>query len=218
MLKSLSVWSFVLDTLTILAALIVSLIRKNKELRPVRLYIASSLLFGVIPLLITHTEEGRILHYELFNIAIIIDLSILYYYYQTLLYRPALRYTLFTCYTIFAGLVLYLWLGPMHTFQKFWVTLYGIDNLFMTIPGFLYFYQIFRSDEISDFKTNPNFFVVCGIIFFYGTTFPFYISYNMMYDVTPGLYRVFVIVNNLLSAILFITIIKAYLCPQPEQR
>ena len=166
MLKSLSVWSYVLDILAVAVALIIGLVRKNKELRPVLLFVISSLIFDIVPFFFVHNQGGRTLHNEMFNISVVIELTILYYYYQTLLERPAFLYCLYTLYAIFSGLILYLWLGPMHTFKVFWVTLYGVENLFLTIPCFLYFYQLFRSDDAMDLKSNPHFFVVSGIIFF----------------------------------------------------
>ena len=215
MQKTISLLFFILNALALVVAFLFSLIRKNKELRPIQFYLFFTMLFFFLALLKAQSATEGIDFYKLYNIGILVDLSTLYYYFHTLLTRRSQRRWLLICLIVFVCLALYFWLGPMHAFARFWGTLYGLENIFVTIPCFFYFYQVFNSDVITDFKTNPHFFVVCGLLFFYATTFPFYISYNIMYDVTPEILKNLVIVNNLLSLILYSTIIKAYLCPRP---
>ena len=207
-----------MNLLALATALIVSMIRRNIHLRPVQIYLFSTLFFYIVAIFPSHTPEGGKLFDRIFNLSILFDITILYYYFQTLITQIRLKTWLLISYLIFMSMTFYFWLGPMHTFQKFWGTLYGLENLFITIPCIFYFYQIFRSEEIIDYKSNSHFFVMCGVFFFYGTTFPFYVSYKIMYEVTPELYSVLLTVNNILSAILFSTIIKAYLCPLPKEK
>jgi hypothetical protein len=218
MQKSFIPLALILNALAILMALVLSITRKNKNLRPVQLYLLSSMLFFLITTIPEHTPFGKISHYRLANSSVLVEISILYYYFYTLLTRQRQRQWLVICFLAFTSLVLYFWLGPTHAFDRFWGTLYGLENLFITIPCFFYFYQVFKSDTVTDFKTNPHFFVVSGLLFFYATTFPFYITYKIMYVVTPDLFMGLVIINHILSLILYSTIIKAYLCPQPAQK
>jgi hypothetical protein len=206
---------FILNALALITALVLSLVRRNRELRPIQLYLISSILPFLFAMSGDHATSGRTVYYKMSNISLLIEISILYYYFYTLLKQRGQRQWLFFCYFTFISLVLYFWLGPIHAFARFWGILYGIENIFICIPCFLYFYQVFKSDTVTDFKTNPHFFVVSGVLFFYATTFPFYISYKIMYDVTPVLFMGLVIVNHILSLILYSILIKAYLCPRP---
>ena len=207
--------SFILNALALLFALALSLVRKHRELRPIQLYLLFSVLFLLFALIPDHTQSGKTSYYVMSNISVLIEITLLYYYFYTLLIRRNQRRWLFICFFIFISLTLFFWLGPMHAFTRFWGTLYGVENVFICIPCFLYFYQVFKSNTVTDFKTNPHFFVVSGVLFFYATTFPFYISYKIMYDVTPELFMGLVIVNHILSLILYSILIKAYLCPRP---
>ncbi len=207
-----------LPQLCLVAAFITSQVRKTRELRPITFMLLNDIVFNILIIFYGSFYDDRPVWNSITNLGGVTDVFFIYYYIFSILWFPNLRKQLLICFFLFLAVLVYLWFGPMHTFHMFWVTLYGIENLFIVVPCFMYFYQIFQSDDLVDLRKNPHFFVVCGLIFFYGTTFPFYISFNTLYSVTPGLLKAYSVINALLTTIFYITLIKAYLCLQPGEK
>jgi hypothetical protein len=192
--------------------------RNNRELNPIRFYLLESIISMVSMIFIPHTAFGLRIHHMEFNIFSFLDLSILYYYFRNLTQGRSLRRFLLGSFLTVAGICIYFWISPRFGISTFMPTLYGIQNLFITLPCLLYIYELFKSEEEVDLKTNPHFYIACGFLFFYATTFPFYMTYKTLYDITPEILHGLNSVQSFLSIILFFTILKAFLCPYPEQK
>jgi hypothetical protein len=95
-------------------------------------------------------------------------------------------------------------------------SLFGIENLFIIMPCLFYLYEMIKSDDIIDFKTDSNFMATCGILFYFSTTTPYFFGAYSLFKL--GLYEFFSLMNTVFYMLLFISFLKAYLCPIPERK
>jgi len=211
----------ILDKLAFLLVIAISLIyRRNRELNPIRFYFVESLIGTLIMFIIPYySGSGAMqLRYLQFNIGGITDLIVIYYYFWSILTSDVLRRFLEICFVLVILICIYFLVSPPNGFYKFLPVLYGILNFFIIIPCLLGIYELFRSDEVYDLKINPHFYISCAFLFFYGTTFPFYMTFDKLYHATPGLLRALVGVESSFRIIMYLTIMKAFLCPYPAPK
>ncbi len=97
-------------------------------------------------------------------------------------------------------------------------SLYTIEALLLTIPCFYYFVELFNTPPTLSLKNEYSFWVSTGLLFFLIGTLPFSILENQLLKIdlilTKQLYSIFFIFYD----ILFIMIIKAYLCKPTEKQ
>jgi hypothetical protein len=165
-----------------------------------------------------NTADGLRTKALLVNLSEFLDLAIIYFYFWQLMTGNTTRIILQSCFLVLTLICMYYWISPGHGWKTFMPVLFGIQDLFYTIPCLLYIFEIFKSEEDVDPKTNPHFYVACGLLFFNATTFPFHMSYKTLYDITPDILRVLNSVQASLSIITYFTIMKAFLCPYPERK
>lgn len=191
---------------------------RNRELNPIRFYLLASIVFMTVIGLILNTVHNSRIHIKLFNIGAFLDISIIYYYFFSLAKVNSTRKFLLVSFLAVTSICIYFLLSPRFGLSAFMPVLYGIQNLFITIPCLIYIYELFKSEDEVDLKTNPHFYIACGFLFFYGTTFPFYMTYKKLYDITPEILLALNSVHTFLQIIMFLTILKGFLCPYPEQK
>ncbi len=210
---------FLIENVVFSGLLIISLIyRKNRKLNPIRFYLAESAVGIITTLFISQGEHGRRIYDMSGNLFSFLDLTVLYYYFRSLTESRILRRFLMGSYAIITGICIYFWMSQEYGITTFIPLLYGLENLFITIPCLLFIYELFKSEEEIDLKTNPHFYIACAFLFFYGATFPFYITYKTLYAETPAIAVVLSSVQIVLIIIMYVTIMKAFLCPYPEQK
>ena len=191
---------------------------KNRELNAIRLYLIVNVIHFIAWRFVPHTDPGSRINKMLFNTNTFLELLTLYYYFWYLAWDQSRRTFLLVGLAIISIVHIYFWISPSLGFFTFMPTLYGIQDLFITIPCLLYIYDLFRSEEVTDLKTNPHFYIACGFLFFHSTTFPFHMTYKKLYNITPEIQQVLVLVEITLRLIMYLTILKAFLCPYPEQK
>jgi hypothetical protein len=210
---------FTLENLVFLATVVVGWThRKNRELQPIRYYLLESTVSILLTLVIMFSKSLRKYYYPESHFFALLDLTIWYYYFGSLLMKRNSRKILVACYLLILGIAAYYLFGILKGYEKINPTLFGLENLFITIPCFFYFYELFKSEEPVDLRNNPHFLIACAVIFFYSTTFPFYMTYETFYEVTPNLLHSLNAVEHVLLIIYDFVIIKAFLCPYPEQK
>jgi hypothetical protein len=208
---------FVLEIVVFLATVVISLIyRRNKKLNPIRFFLLESVAGLIATAMAPHTKAGVLAFNTTYNLFTFLDLVVLYYYLWCLITRRLLRKILLVSFTIIAGICVYFFANPRFGLTSFMPILYGMQNLFITLPCLLYFYELFNSEDDVDLRTNPHFYIACAVLFFYGATFPFFMAFKTLYDATPEMIDLLSTVENLLIAIMDFTILRAFLCPFPE--
>ncbi len=95
---------------------------------------------------------------------------------------------------------------------KFFYYLITVDVLFIIIPAFAYYVEIFKKPEIPNlFKNNP-FLITTGIFFPYITIIPFLILADFLNKEHKQIYNIFFSVHYVLFSFLFIVLIRAFIC------
>jgi len=208
---------------TTVIALVVSIRYGNKKkfLFPIQLYIIFSLINGLLLTILEHLLENKnynnIAKIEV-NIYSIIEFSLIYYF----LFRniPKIKYKNILLFLYFFYILFFLlnWIIIPNGILSTLPTLYGLGNLFITIASLFYIYEILKSEVVVDFKADSNFLVVCGALFYFSTTIPIFFFTNVLNAMAPAFITLYNGINELLFSILFMSFIKAYLCPSPEQK
>ncbi len=87
------------------------------------------------------------------------------------------------------------------------------------IPGLLpSFFEVMNSEFVVNFKTDAIFIVICGSLFYSSIMTPLQFSYFIWLNTAPELNQIIQIMNMTFYAIFFISLMKAYLCPSPNQK
>ena len=110
------------------------------------------------------------------------------------------------------------WLINDRLFYSFTPDLLGVEGLLITGYCLFYIYEILRSDINTDLKTDANFIVTCGILFYFSLSVPTYFSWYNLHYLAPGFEKITILANSIFYTILFISFIKAYLCPVPNRK
>jgi hypothetical protein len=209
-----------LCVVTILIALFFSFRSKNKlNLKPISLYVAISLVFNIFLktnefFLSTQNQDKYIS--AAMNIYSWLEISILFYFLYCQIWSSKFRAIIITFFSVYLSLCTIIWtLSPAGIFRTI-PDLFGIENLFITTACLFYLYEIIKSDLVLDFKYDPKFIITCGILFYFSISIPvFFNGYNLK---QMGFLNTFYLLNNSFYMLLFISFIKAFLCPIQEQK
>ena len=207
---------------SITTSLVVSFINgKKKDLVPIQVYIIVSFLVnGALKVAEILSIEKQFDEAEsaIVNIYSILEISILYYYFFKRISRREFHISMRIFLLIYYSACSILWYFEAKGIYYFSPFLFGLEGLLITIPCFFYIYEIFRSDLRIDLRSNSNFIVTCGILFYFGVTIPSYLSWYNLYNVAPEALKVTIILNYSFYTLLFISFSKAYICTVPQQK
>lgn len=92
------------------------------------------------------------------------------------------------------------------------VQFFGIEALCLVIPSLFYFHEFFTSPTNPILKNHPQFWVAFGILLCNGGAIPIYILIALIHNNLTYYFRIFFTINYILYSILFLLIVKAYLC------
>lgn len=83
------------------------------------------------------------------------------------------------------------------------------ESVFLVLPCLLYFYELFMTVNLHPLKDQPAFWAVTGILFLNACDIPLLLTANFMGSYFDGAFAL----NYILYSILFVLLIRAYLCP-----
>ena len=195
---------------SITTSLVVSLTNgKKKDLVPIQVYIIVSFLVnGALKVTEILSIEKQFDEAEsaIVNIYSILEISILYYYFFKRISRREFHISMRIFLLIYYSACSILWYFEAKGIYYFSPFLFGLEGLLITIPCFFYIYEIFKSDLRIDLRSNSNFIVTCGILFYFGVTIPSYLSWYNLYNVAPEALKITIILNYIFlhSSILLI--------------
>ena len=213
---NLSEWIVLITSIT---ALVFSIVyRSKKSIRPIQFYIIISVVnsvflksFDFLPSLANHIEIIRIV----VNTYSLLEISSIFYFYFIQFKLKKYRDTLIVLYSLYIGCCMIFWLIKGMT-VSFIPANFGIENLLITIASLYYIFTFLKSGELIDFKSSPGFFASCGILFYFSITTPYFVIYSILSSASISYTDEFSNVNYLSYSLLFISFIKAYLCPKPK--
>jgi hypothetical protein len=206
--------------LSIVASFIVSLKhREKKDLFPIQLYIIFSLATDVI-LEALEIQPKNISTPEITNIVSntysVLEISILFYFLSGIVRGKMFRILILLFFLIYLSICFFVWTGKHKAFYFIVPQLFGIENLFITITCLFYIYEVLKSDLAINFKSDPQFIVICGLLFYFSLMTPLSFSYFIWVKIAPELNQMVRILNMIFYSLLFFSFTKAFLCPSQE--
>jgi hypothetical protein len=193
----------------------------RKNLIPIKIYIILSIVANLIMNVFDSffpQSHNRNFEQAVFNISCLFEISLIYYF---LFMRIKGRWfhvigsiSLF----LFISICILFWILNNRIFYSFTPDLLGFEGLLITGYCLFYIYEILRSDINTDLKTDANFIVTCGILFYFSLSVPTYFSWNNLHYLAPGFEKITIFANSIFYTILFISFMKAYLCPTPNPK
>jgi len=202
----------------ILITLIISFLHQEKKgLRLIQLYIFISLFVNVILKILDYSLEKastRRLSNLFINIYSLLEISILFFFLRGIIKERRFRISMNIFFLLYILICAIVWTFLNGAIFKSIPALYGFENLFLTIWCFFFMYETMKSDLIINFKSDSNFIAICGILFYFSITTPFFFSIYTLNKI--GLQNLFYFFNSISYTLLFIAFMKAYLCPIQE--
>jgi hypothetical protein len=202
--------------LSIIASFVVSLVyREKKDLRPIQLYIVLSIVINAslkLMELLPISYQNKNTETALINIFSILEISVLYYYFFRRISRKAFRNSMRVLLSIYLITCISLWVVKQKGIFFYSPVLFGFEGILLTIACILYILEILKSDSYVVLKANEHFIISCGILFYFGITTPSYLGLYNIYYIDSIFFKFVIISNYIFYTLLFITIMKAYLC------
>lgn len=191
----------------------------KKNLLLVQLYIIFSLVFNVLFKVLEYFFDSDFSNRYismLMKIYSIIEISLICLFLIRLVNRKKSKTVIKTLYIFYISIWSIIFVFFKNALFFNFSPMYGLENLFIVIACMLYIFEIVRSDEIIDLKSNSNFIAVSGIFFYFSISIPyFFIAYSAT---RLGLIQIFSLLNLVFYILLFISLLKAYLCPLQKSR
>jgi hypothetical protein len=211
-----------LSLVTIIITFVISLLYQDrKNLLPIQLYIIVSLvvnltlnIFDILPLKSTYKNIEQVS----FNIYSLLEISLIYYFLFIRIKGKGFHITMLIAFLIFISICIVGWSLSNKLFFSFAPDLSGIEGLLITVACLFYIYEILKSDLHVDLKSDANFIVTCGILFYFSVSIPTYFSWFNLHYMAPGFQKIIILTNSIFYTILFISFMKAYLCPIPGRK
>jgi hypothetical protein len=152
------------------------------------------------------------------NLYSILEISLIYLFISRIIVRISIRISMKILYSIYVIFCAIFWLYFPNAITLNIPHLFALEGIMITIICLLYFYEFMKSGLAGDIQENTHFIVICGILFYFSTTVPFYFSSNSLLKISPALRIVSDCINYCFYTTLFLTFIKAYLCPIRVQK
>ena len=208
--------------LSIIAAFIVSIIhREKKDLRPIQLYIIVTLLADVFlesVEILPKNSSALLISNVVLNIYSLFEISLISYFLYKIIKGKRYRTIILVFLLIYLLTCLFIWTGKHKALFYVVPQLFGIENLLITISCLFYISEALNSDSIENLQSNSNFIVICGLMFCFSVMTPLSFSYFIWNYAAPDLNKIVQIIEMIFYSLLFVSLIKAFLCQFPERK
>ena len=210
-------------TATTLVSFVISLIyRAHKQLFLIQIYIAASLFIDILFMITELLFPDKRLWHEIdcvsLNLYSILEISLIFLFIKKEINRKSTQYSLKILYGIYISFCLVIWMYFKNAIISNSPHLFALEGIIITAFCLVYFYEFMHSNLTNDIQDNTHFIVICGILFYFSTTVPFYFSSSSLLQISPTFSIIYNCINYCLYTILFLTFIKAYLCPITIQK
>jgi hypothetical protein len=192
--------------------------RNRRELLPIQLYIILSFIFNLTAKVVDYYSKNSSSYISevVLNINSLFEISILYYFFLSRIKSHRFQLAIIFLLLLYYSICTIFWVLKKNAFYAFSPDLFGIECLLITIPCFLYLYEILLSDVPINLSSHPNFIITCGILFYFSISVPSYFSWYNLRHMNPGFVSVLTLTNSIFYAILFFSFMKAYICTIPN--
>jgi hypothetical protein len=208
-------------TVIIIAFIITLYYRNRKNLIPIKLYIIVSIVANLVLNIFDSffsKSHHRNVEQAAFNIYSLIEFSLIYYFLFVRIKGKWFRTVMFISLCLYISICILSWSLNYRIFFSFTPDLLGVEGILITISCLFYIYEILKTDLNVDLKSDANFIATCGILFYFSLSIPTYFSWYNLHYLAPGFEKITILANSIFYTILFISFMKAYICPIPNQK
>src|SRR5450432_1040344 len=203
-----------LSLVTIIIAFVISVLyQSRKNLLPIQLYIIVSIvanlilnIFDLLPIKSSYKNIEQVS----FNIYSLLEISLIYYFLFIRIKGKWFHITMLISFLIFISICVIGWTFNNKLFFSFAPDLSGVEGLLITVACLFYIYEILKSDLNIDLKSDANFIVTCGILFYFSVSIPTYFSWYNLHYMAPEFQKIIILANSIFYTTLFISFMKAY--------
>ena len=204
-------------TATTLVSLIVSLVhRVHKQLFLIQIYIVASLFIDVLStiteLFFSDNELWLDTDCIVFNLFSILEISIVYLFTAKLINKKETKLVAQILCIVYIFSCVLIWISFPKAIISNTPDLFGLEGILISSICLLYFLDLMHSLPMEGIMKKPDFWVISGILFYFSTTSPLYFVLTGLKNI-PFINIAFTSANYCLYTVLFLTFIKAYLCP-----
>jgi hypothetical protein len=194
--------------------LIIALKHRDNNLKLITIYIVVTIIYSLTDVwacIFTPTNYKFLS--VLYNSYDILEFTIINSFIFSRLRSTTLRIVSVLCF-LFYFLMCYIDFSHFH-FSNFTPIMAGIGYIFIAIPSLLLIFEVLKSDLKTDLRSNPDFLIGSGCLFYYSLCIPisFFLGNaffaNNILDIAPYL----VCLTYFFYAFLIYTFIRAYLSP-----
>jgi hypothetical protein len=205
-------------TATTLVSFVISLThREHKQLFLIRLYIGASLfidiLFTVAELLYSTNKLCVEIGDVILNLYSILEISLLSLFIRNAVKRKKFRRLIKTLCNFYILFSISVWIYFPTAITSNLHYLFAVEGIFITAFSLVYFYEIIHSGFLTRISKDPKFIVISGILFYFSTSVPYYFSSYDLLQVSLNSFMIYDSINYAFYTVLFLTFIKACLCP-----
>jgi hypothetical protein len=148
------------------------------------------------------------------NVFLLVEFFCIYIFFLRLFKSKKIRKTLYVFAAIYLSVIVALW-----TFKNNLATspnyLFVPQAIIILIPGFYYLIGLLNNPSRFELKNEPAFWIVIGLILYFGGTLPLFLLTRLI-NFSNTLDRSVYTINFLCYGILFLLMIKAYLCKKKK--
>lgn len=196
-------------------ATITGFIYRNRsiELKLLYLYPAASLIETIVTPMIKAKYpnlEAIGIPEMLVNIFLVLEFFIIYNFFFRVFESYKIRRMLYLSILIYSPLVISVWYFK-RSFNTQPHLLFIPQAIFILVPTFYYFFHLLKKPGILDLKHEPSFWIATGLMLYFGCTLPLFLSTGIL-DYSNSFQHSTFTINYICYGLLFLLLVKAYLC------
>jgi hypothetical protein len=148
------------------------------------------------------------------NVFLLIEFTVLYHYYLQIIHQKKIRALLRIAGLAYISIMILIWLIE-NTFNKSPEIFFVPQAVLILPPSFYYFLETLKKPFITDIKSEPNFWIMIGIMLYFGCTLPLFLL-DSIFNFYKFSSRDVYTINCFCYVLLYLLMIKAFLCKKRE--
>ena len=150
------------------------------------------------------------------NIFLVAEFFLIYGFFLSALKSKSVKKLLYTFQIVYSLIVSIYWFTKSSIFEASHI-LYIFQNFCILIPALFYFYELFKWPTANNLLTQPSFWISTGIVIYFACTLPLFLMKDFIFNKKGVVIEVnLYLINFIAYGIMFLFIVKAYLCPKRD--
>ena len=148
------------------------------------------------------------------NIFLLLEFIIIYNYFLQILKNKKIKKTLYAISILYIFGIAFMWIYKK-SFNKEADIFFIFQAICILYPALFYFFEFLRTPSKIELTREPSFWLTTGILLYFGCTLPLFLLKDII-DFSKDFERSIFSINFLCYGLLYLFIIKAYLCKKTE--